>query len=196
MRLRRPPFDCRGVIGGMANAFGRSLFAMGRVKYALHWPTYLRIEFVTLWQGVSTFRVDIFGWDLEPPAGGSPSKRYWDKAKRIAEEMKACWNLGRQEVMAVSPAEGPAGASKGHGALGNWSSSEENGAPRSRAPKASAPPSPVQYSPGPNQGPAPQAPSSSTPAAGWGARITEVLANEERGSLTDPLEGWSHRDQY
>ena len=55
------PFDRRGVIGGMANAFGRSLFAMGRARYAFRWPPYLRIEFVTLWQEVSTARVTIFG---------------------------------------------------------------------------------------------------------------------------------------
>ena len=53
--------DCRGVIGGMASAFDRALIAMGRAKYALHWPTYLRIEFVTLWQEVPTSRMVIFG---------------------------------------------------------------------------------------------------------------------------------------
>ena len=63
------PFDPRGVIGGMANAFGPPLIAMGRVKYALHWPTHLRIEFVTLWQEVSTSRTGIFGSDLEPSVG-------------------------------------------------------------------------------------------------------------------------------
>ena len=42
-------FDRRGVIGGMANAFDRALIAMGRVKYALHWPLYFRAEFLTLW---------------------------------------------------------------------------------------------------------------------------------------------------
>ena len=66
------PFDRRSVIGGMANAFDRSLIAMGRVKYALRWPTYLRIEFVTLWQDVSTTRMGIFGRDLAPSVGGSP----------------------------------------------------------------------------------------------------------------------------
>ena len=116
--------------------------------------------------------------------------------KRIAEEIKACWNLGRQEVMAVSPKEGPAAASKEHGTFGNLSSSEANGAPRSRAPKAPAPPSPAQFSPGPGFGDTPQAPSSTTPAAGWGPRITEVLGNEECGSLTDPLEGWPHEEQF
>ena len=81
------PFDRRGVIGGGASALGRSLIAMGRAKYALRRPTYLRIEFVTLWQEVSTSRMDTCGWDLEPSVGGSPSKRYWNKVKRIAEEM-------------------------------------------------------------------------------------------------------------
>ena len=99
--------------------------------------------------------MDIFGWDLEPSAGGSPSKRYWNKAKRIAEEMKACWTMDRQDFMAASPMEGPAGASKEHGTFGNWSSSEEIRAPRARAPKAPAPPSPVLFSPGPGFGRAP-----------------------------------------
>ena len=51
------PFDRRSVIGGMANAFDRSLIAMGRVKYALRSPAHLRIEFVTLWQAVPTSRM-------------------------------------------------------------------------------------------------------------------------------------------
>ena len=41
-------FDRRSVIGGMANAFGRALITMGRARYALHWPAYLRFEFVSL----------------------------------------------------------------------------------------------------------------------------------------------------
>ena len=129
----------------MANAFDRSLIAMGRVKYALHWPAYLRTDFVTLQQEVPTARMDIFGWDLEPSASGSPWKRYWEKVKRIAEETKACWNMDRQDAMEASPMEGPAGDAKEHGTFGNWSSSEENGAPRSRAPEAPAPTSPVQF---------------------------------------------------
>ena len=178
-----------------ADAFDRSLIAMGRVRYALHWPTYLRIEFVTLWREVSTSRMAIFGWGLEPSAGGSPSKRYWGKVKRIAEETKACWALGRQEVLAVSLTEVPAGASTDHGTFGSWSSSGGNGAPRSRAPKDLASSSPVQCSPGPGRGSAPQAPSSSPPAAGWDSSITEVMGNEERGSPTDPLEGWPREGQ-
>ena len=98
--------------------------------------------------------------------------------------------MDRQEVIATSPVDGPAGASTEHGTFGNWSSSEGNGAPRSRAPKAPASSSPVQYSPGPGCGPAPQAPSSSPPAAGWDSRIAEVMEKEEKGSLADPL-GWS-----
>ena len=79
MNLDAPPedlFDRRSGIGGMANALDRSLIAMGRVKYALRRPAYLRIDFVTLWQEVSAALMGIFGWDLEPSAGGSPSKRY------------------------------------------------------------------------------------------------------------------------
>ena len=55
------PLNCRGVIGGMVNALDRALIFMGRAKYALRWPTYLCIEFVTLWQEVTTSRVTIFG---------------------------------------------------------------------------------------------------------------------------------------
>ena len=40
--------DRRSVIGGMADSFDRALIAMGRVKYALHWPLYLRSEFIIL----------------------------------------------------------------------------------------------------------------------------------------------------
>ena len=79
MYLDAPPeasFDRRGAIGGMANAVDHALIAMGRTKYDLRWPTYFRIEFVALWQEVSTSRMTIFGWDLEPSVGGSPSKRY------------------------------------------------------------------------------------------------------------------------
>ena len=64
MFLDAPPeasFDRRGVIGGMANCLGRALISMGRAKYALQWPPYLRIEFVTLRQEVATPRVTIFG---------------------------------------------------------------------------------------------------------------------------------------
>ena len=67
MYLGAPPeasSDRRGAIGGMANAYGRALIAMGRAKYALHWPTYLRVEFAPLCQEVSTSRMTIFGWDL------------------------------------------------------------------------------------------------------------------------------------
>ena len=51
MYLDAPPeasLDRRGVIGGMANAFDRALTAIGRVKYASHWPTYPRIKFAVL----------------------------------------------------------------------------------------------------------------------------------------------------
>ena len=83
-----------------------------------------------------------------------------------------------------------------HGAFGNWSSSGENGAPRSRAPKAPASTSPAQYCPGPGRGPAPQAPSSSLQAAGWDARVAEVMDKEEMGSLSYPLEGWPREEQF
>ena len=150
----------------MANAFGRSLIAMGCVKYALRWPPYLRIIFVTLWQEVSTARMDIFGGDLEPSAGGSPSKRFWKEAKRTAEEMKACWQMDRQDVMEVSPTEGPVGNAKEHGTFGNWSSSEENTGYRPGAPSAAAAPSHVRFCSVPGSGAVTQAASAAPSAPG------------------------------
>ena len=138
----------------------------------------------------------IFGRDLEPAASGSPSKRYRGKVKGIAEQMRPCRNLDRQEVFGASPREGAVGESTGHGAFGNWSSSEENGAPRSREPRAPAPPSPVRFCLRPGCSPARQAPTASPPAAGWNSRIAEVLGIEEMGSLKDPLEGWPRDEQY
>ena len=51
----------RSVIGGLAGALARALIAMGRVKYALHWPLYLRSEFITLWQELSERRMAVLG---------------------------------------------------------------------------------------------------------------------------------------
>ena len=172
----------------MGAAFGRSLIAMGRVKYALHWPMYLRIEFVALWQEVSTSRMAIFGWALEKSVGGSPSKRYWNKAERIAEEMKAGWTLGRQEVMAASPTEGPAEASTEHGTLGNWPSSEENGAPRTRAPKAPASSSPCPVLPGSGPWPHSPGPKFLGPGRGLGPAY-QRSDGKQRAGLTDGSAG-------
>ena len=63
----------------MAGAFGRAFIAKSRAKYALHWPLYLRTEFITLWQELSARRMTVFGWDLEPSAGAPQSKRFWEK---------------------------------------------------------------------------------------------------------------------
>ena len=70
--LPEASFGRRGVIGGMANASDSALAAMGRVEYALQWPSYLRAEFLSLWQELPACRMAIFGWDLEPSRGGSP----------------------------------------------------------------------------------------------------------------------------
>ena len=112
--------------------------------------------------------MDLFGWDLEPSVGAYPSKRYWNKVKRVAEEMEACRKLELEAVISASPTEGPAGAAKEHGTFGNWSSSEENGANRSRAPKAPAASSPVRYAPGTGNFSSTPTPTSSTPATGMG----------------------------
>lgn len=54
-------FDRCSIIGGAAGAFGRALIAMGRVKYALHWPLFLRSEPITLWRELSARRTAVFG---------------------------------------------------------------------------------------------------------------------------------------
>ena len=64
MFMGAPPeasFDRRGVSGGMAGAFDRARIAMGRAKYALRWPLYLRADFITLRQDLSARRTTIFG---------------------------------------------------------------------------------------------------------------------------------------
>ena len=53
--------DRRIVIGGMAGAFDGALIAMGRVKYALHWPLFFRSEFISLRQELSACRMAVFG---------------------------------------------------------------------------------------------------------------------------------------
>ena len=179
----------------MANAFERFLITMGRVRYALHWPAYLRLEFVSLWQEVSTPRMNLFGWDPGPSEGGSPSKRYWAKVKRVVEVMKACWHLEREKVTSASPNEGPTGAAQERRTLGNWPSSDENGANRSRVPKAPLASSPVQFSQGKGHLSTTLAHTSSTPVTGRDARITAVMEREVGGSLTNPLGGWPQEDQ-
>ena len=54
--------DRRSVISGMAGASVRALIAMSGAKYALHWPLYLRSEFITLRQELSARRMHVFGW--------------------------------------------------------------------------------------------------------------------------------------
>ena len=54
-------FGRRSVIGGMAGALDRALNSMGRATSALHWPSYLRSEFITLWQALSEYRMAVFG---------------------------------------------------------------------------------------------------------------------------------------
>ena len=64
MNMDAPPeasFDRRGVIGGIASAFDRARSAMGRAKYALRWPLYLRTEFIARLQELSARSVADFG---------------------------------------------------------------------------------------------------------------------------------------
>ena len=90
-------FDKRTVIGGMANIFGRSLIALGRIEYTGNWPPQLRSEFMYVWQSPSERRMFLSGWNLEPSKGGSPSKRYWQKVKAVAEALRNCWHLQPME---------------------------------------------------------------------------------------------------
>ena len=176
-------FDRRSVIGGTAGALDRALIAMVRVKFALHWPVFLRSEFTSVWQELSECRMTVFGLDLEPSASGSPSKR-------IAEEMRACWDLDPQVVADASPVGRPDGDPTEHDISGNWASSDENAGSRPAAPTASPAPHPVRSCPGPGSGAVPQAASAIPPASGWDSRIEEVMKKEEIG-FSAPLEGWS-----
>ena len=73
--------------------------------------------------------------------GGSPPKLYWNKVKGIAEDVRACWNLGPQAGADASPSDGPDGGPTGHDILGNWSAMDENAGSRPVAPSASPAPS-------------------------------------------------------
>ena len=122
-------FDRRVVIGGMANVFDRSLIAMGRIKYSVHWPEPLRSEFISLWQTLSDSRMKLSDWDLEPSRLGSPSKRFWSKVKAVAEAMKACRDKSLRELELESPEDGPAESLAPHEVFGNWSSSDDEVVP-------------------------------------------------------------------
>ena len=124
----------RMAIGGMADIFGRSLIALGRIKYAVFWPPQLRSEFMYVWQSLSERRMIISGWNLEPSQGGSPSKRYRQKVKVVAEAMRQCWHMPPDEEEQASPADGPMGLPPPHDFFGSWSSSEEGSLNFRRAP--------------------------------------------------------------
>ena len=83
-RLLRLPLAAEAL--WLAGALDRALIARGRVEYALHWPLYLRSEFITLQQEPADCRMAVFGLDLEPSSGGSPSKRYWGKAMGLRKK--------------------------------------------------------------------------------------------------------------
>ena len=112
----------------------------------------------------------------------------------IAGEMRACWLLGRQEVIGASPLGGPDGEPAVRDTFGGWSSPEENGVPRPRAPSASPAPSSVRFYPRHGAGAAPQASPTTPPDSGWNSRIAEVMGKGEVGSSAAPLEGWFHKD--
>ena len=130
------------------------------------------------------------GWDLEPSLGGSPSKRYWQKVKAVAEAMRHCWNLAPTEEAQASPADGPLGAPPPHDFFGCWSSSEEGDPPLPAGAGDAPMPPPIRL--GVNQYSV-EAPSSSpTPPTGhtWDTVISEVLRKEANLFLSGPLGGW------
>ena len=73
---------------------------MGRLMFALSRSASLRLEFTTLRQELSARRMVAFGWDLEPSIGGSPSKRYGEKVKSVAEAANRRRRLLRPLLMA------------------------------------------------------------------------------------------------
>ena len=130
------------------------------------------------------------GWNLEPSQGGSPSKRYWQKVKAVAEAMRHCWHLPPDEEEKASPVDGPMGLPPPHDFFGSWSSSEEGDHQFPTGTGAGPIPPPIRL--GVNQSPAMASPCSPTPPAGytWDSVISEVLRNEATKSLSAPLEGW------
>ena len=183
-------FDKRTVIGGMATAFDRALIVMGRIKFPLYWPTTLRSEFISLWSTLSDRRMSVNGWNLEPAQGGSPSMRYWRKAKAVSEAMKANQNASEECVAAGSPGDGPSDSPSAHEVFGHWSSSDED-CPSLPPVGAGMPArSPVRM--GVNLGP--EAASSFSPQFSEGDSandlIRDTLKREEQVATQNPLEGW------
>ena len=110
--------------------------------------------------------------------------------------MRACRARGSEEVADALPADGPDRDSAEHDVSGNWSSSDENAGYRLGAPSASPAPFPVRFCLGPDYGAVPHVASAAPPASGWYSRIKEVMRQEEIGSLSSPLECWSHEEQF
>ena len=102
----------------------------------------------------------VSGWDLEPSLGGSPSKRYVQRVKAVAEAMRQCWNMAAAEEALAPPGDGPLGAPTPHDVFGRWSSWEEGGPPLPAGAGAAAFPSTIRL--GVDQHPA-EAPSNSPP---------------------------------
>ena len=182
--------DKRMVIGGMADIFDRSLIALGRIKYAVFWSPQLRSEFMYVWQSLSERRMLVSGWTLEPSQGGSPSKRYWQKVKAVAEAMRHCWCLSPDEEALASPVDGPQGLPPPRDFFGSWSSSDDENPPSPEVPGPSANPPPIRL--GVNPSPAMASPTFPTPPEGftWDTVISEVMRNEATKSLSSPMEGW------
>ena len=188
-------FDKRTVIGGMADIFDRSLIALGRIKYTVYWSPQLRSEFMYVWQSLSERRMFLSGWNLEPSKGGSPSKRYWQKVKAVAEAMRNCWHLQPTEEEQSSPVDGPSGLPPPHDFFGEWSSSGEDDPLHQVRNGRGAGSLPIRM--GVNRYPM-EAPSSSTPPppdTEWDSTIAAVMRREAQLSLSDPLEGWPTCEQ-
>ena len=91
----------------MAGIFHRAFVALGRLKYALHWPLPLCSECIFLWQELSERRMIEYGWGLEPSAGCSPSKHYWNKVKKVAGARRACRAMDPSDLINVARSSWP-----------------------------------------------------------------------------------------
>ena len=188
-------FDRRVVIGGMANVFDRSLIAMGRIRYSVHWPEPLRSEFISLWQTLSESRMQLSDWDLGPSRLGSPSKRFWNKVKAVAEAMKACRDKSLKELEFESPEDGPDVSRTPHEVFGHWSSSDDEVVPPAggvSAPKAS---SPVCLGGNMGSGTDSTRPPSVPEGAALNQLVIDTMKREAHLAINSPLEGWPESEQ-
>ena len=136
------------------------------------------------------------GWRLEPSAAGPPSKRFWEKVKKVAEAMRACRAMDPSDLINASPVDGPDGDPPPRDLFGRWISSAGNRAfPQAGTPSPPTP-SPARFgqasSPLSNVVPEP------TPSAvgGGDSRVNEVLMHEEFGLCPLPWRFRLRKNNY